>query len=209
MPNTSVSTEFRQKLLDCLHRWESLSPTRESYLNAALELTAWRSERNHSGLWALAPLMVTATIDDGWGHGLEVIEKLATATGMQIHSLGLLQSPESIVNNCLKLNPGLLGLTVLQLDSDDWVADIVRGLPSSTIMVAGGPVFQYDEDFARRTGTHVVVKNGAAFLQFLMNWNVEFADGFCEAALIHSTKKGPLPGSGRPRSLPKESRSPA
>ena len=30
--------------------------------------------------------MMTATIDDGWGHGLEVIEKLATATGVRIHS---------------------------------------------------------------------------------------------------------------------------
>jgi methylmalonyl-CoA mutase cobalamin-binding subunit len=169
MPNTSVSKEFRQKLLDCLHGWESISPTRESYLNAARELTAWRSERSHAGLWALPPLMVTATIDDGLGHGLEVIEKLAEATGVKIHSLGLLQSPESIVKACLELSPRLLGLTVLQLDSDDWVADIVRRLPSSTLLVAGGPAFQYDEDFARRTGTHVVVKNGAAFLHFLIS----------------------------------------
>ena len=113
--------------------------------------------------------MVSATIDDGWGHGLEVIEKLAAATGVRIHSLGLLQSPERISEACLKLNPRLLGLTVLQLDSDDWVADIVRRLPSSTLLVAGGPAFHYDEDLARRTGTHVVVKNGAAFLQFLIS----------------------------------------
>jgi methylmalonyl-CoA mutase cobalamin-binding subunit len=117
--------------------------------------------------------MVTATIDDGWGHGLEVIEKLAEATGVRIHSLGLLQSPASIIDDCRKLNPQFLGLTVLQLDSDDRVADIVRGLPSATLLVAGGPAFRYDKDFARRTGTHVVVKNGAAFLHFLLNWNVE------------------------------------
>ena len=169
MLNTCISKDFRQKLLDCLHGWERISPTREAYLNAARDLTAWRSDHHHPGLWALAPLMVTATIDDGWGHGLEVIEKLAQATGVIIHSLGLLQSPESIVNACLELNPRLLGLTVLQLDSDDWVADIVRRLPPSTLLVAGGPAFQYDEDFARRTGTHVVVKNGAAFLKFLVS----------------------------------------
>ncbi len=113
--------------------------------------------------------MATATIDDGLGHGLEVIEKLAEGAGVRIHSLGLLQSPESIVKACLELSPRLLGLTVLQLDSDDWVAEIVRGLPPSTLLVAGGPAFQYDADFARRTGTHVVVKNGAAFLQFLIS----------------------------------------
>ncbi|MBI5592365.1 MAG: cobalamin B12-binding domain-containing protein [Deltaproteobacteria bacterium] len=171
MPNTCVSTEFEQKLLDCLHGWERVSPTREAYLNAARELTMWRSDHNHPGLWALPPLMVTATIDDGLGHGLEVIEKLAEAAGVRIHSLGLLQSPESISEACRKLNPRFLGLTVLQLDSDDWVAEIVRGLPPSTLLIAGGPAFQYDEDFARRTGTHVVVKNGVAFLQFLMNWD--------------------------------------
>ena len=171
MPNTSVTTEFRQKLLDCLHGWESFSPTRESYLNAAKELSSWRSDHNHPGLWALPPLMVTATIDDGLGHGLEVIEKLAEAAGVRIHSLGLLQSPESIIKACWELNPRFLGLTVLQLDSDDWVAEIVRGLPSSTLLIAGGPAFQYDEDFARRTGTHVVVKNGADFLKFLLHWD--------------------------------------
>jgi methylmalonyl-CoA mutase cobalamin-binding subunit len=169
MPNKSVCTEFRQKLLDCLHGWERISPTRESYMNAARELAAWRTDRGHPGLWSPPPLMVTATIDDGWGHGLEVIEKLAQAAGVKIHSLGLLQSPESIVKICLELRPRLLGLTVLQLDSDDQVADIVRGLPLSTLLVAGGPAFQYDADFARRTGTHVVVKNGAAFLQFLIS----------------------------------------
>jgi methylmalonyl-CoA mutase cobalamin-binding subunit len=138
-------------------------------MNAARELAAWRTDHSHPGLWAPPPLMVTATIDDGWGHGLAVIEKLAEATGMVIHPLGLLQSPEFIVKACLELSPRLLGLTVLQLDSDDLVADIVRGLPPSTTLVAGGPAFQYDADFARRSGTHVVVKNGAAFLQFLFS----------------------------------------
>ena len=171
MLNTCISTDFRQKLLNCLHGWESTSPTRESYLNAARDLTVSRSDNHHPGLWALPPLMVTATIDDGMGHGLEVIETLAAAAGVRIHSLGLLQSPEIIGEACRKLNPQFLGLTVLQFDSDDWVADIVRELPSSTLLIAGGPAYLYDEDFARRTGTHVVVKNGAAFLRFLMNWN--------------------------------------
>ncbi len=167
MLNTATSIEFRQVILDVLRNWEGVSPSREAYLNAARELLTWRLSRNHAGLWESPPLMVTATIDDGWGYGLEVIEKLAEAAGVGITALGLLQSPENIVKACLELSPRLLGLTVLQLDSDDWVADIVRRLPSPTLLVAGGAAFQYDEDFARRTGTHVVVKNGAAFLQFL------------------------------------------
>lgn len=168
MRNTCVSTKFRQILQECLWNWEAASPTRESYLNAARELSVWRTERNHGGLWESPPLMVTATLDDGWGHGLEVIEKLAAATGIRIHSLGLLLSPENIVKACLKLSPRFLGLTVLQLDSDDWLSDIVCRIPPSTLLIAGGAAFRYDPDFARRTGTPVVVKNGAAFLKFLL-----------------------------------------
>jgi len=36
----------------------------------------------------------------GWGHGLEVIEKLAAAAGIQIQPLGLLQPSERISAAC-------------------------------------------------------------------------------------------------------------
>lgn len=161
-------TEFRQKLENFLQKWEDGPPTREVYLNAARELTVWRKERNHTGLWAVSPLMVTATIDDGWGHGLEVIEKLADAAGLRVSRLGLLQTPAIIIEACHRMKPYFLGMTVLQFDSDEMVAETVRGLPSSTRLVAGGAAFHHDPDFATRTGTRMVVKNGAAFLRFLM-----------------------------------------
>ena len=165
---SNTATDFKQMILDCLKQWKGASPTRESYLAAASEWAAWRSERRHGGLWSSPPRMVTATIDDGWGHGLEVIEKLAAALGMRIHPLGLLQPAERIIAACRELAPEFLGLTVLQFDSDDAVSEVVRGIPPSTLLVAGGAAFQYDPDFALRTGTPVVVKNGASFVRFLL-----------------------------------------
>ena len=163
-----LSVEFRKRLSDYIQKSALTPATRESYLNAAQELTAWKLRHNCIGLWHIPPLMVTATIDDGWGHGLEIIEKLAAVAGITVHPLGLLQPPEKIISTCRQLNPALLGLTVLQFDSDDSVAEIVRGLPSATRLLAGGAAYQYDPDFAARTGTHVVIKNGASFLEYLL-----------------------------------------
>jgi len=173
MPETSVFNEFRQKLEIFLQDRENGPPTREVYLNAARELRLWRKERNHTGLWTVPPLMVTATVDDGWGHGLEVIEKLADAVGIRVNPLGLLQAPAAIIEACRRMKPHFLGMTVLQFDSDDMVAEIIHGLPPFTRLVAGGAAFHYDPDFAARTGTHVVMKNGTAFLRFLIEDNLK------------------------------------
>jgi methylmalonyl-CoA mutase cobalamin-binding subunit len=113
--------------------------------------------------------MLTATLDDGWGHGLEVIQALAEAAGIRVETLGLLQQPQAIVAACRREMPDLLGLTVLQFDSDDAVRHIVDHLPPTTILVAGGAAYQYDAEFAERTRTPVVARNGAAFLRFLLN----------------------------------------
>ena len=87
MQQVCPSQEFRQKISDYILTWEATPGTRESYLKAAEDLSEWRSARNCGGLWDAPPLMLTATLDDGWGYGLEVIEKLAAAAGVQIRSL--------------------------------------------------------------------------------------------------------------------------
>ena len=165
--------EFRQKVETLLLNWTTIPPTREAYLDAAKDLTAWRTRRNHVGLWVIPPLMVTATIDDGWGHGLEIIEKLAQSAGLHIHPLGLMQPSHVILEACWRIRPHFLGLTVLQFDSDDQLTEILHGLPASTRLIAGGAAFQYDTGFAERTGTHVAIQNGTAFLRFLLDESVK------------------------------------
>ena len=162
---------MRDSILALLQKWTRCgNPTREVYLQGARELEAHRIRSPWGGLWPRSPLMITATLDDGWGHGLGIIEALASAVGISIHSMGVLQPPSSIVQVCCEKKPDLLGLTVLQFDSDDAVREINAGLPPMTTLIAGGAAYRYDPDFAERSGTRAVARDGRAFLHFLLHY---------------------------------------
>ena len=162
-------TSLRQKLTDLLSRWRTEGfPARHGYAEAAKEIIRWKEENGVGGLWKDPPLLVTATIDDGWGHGLQLIETWAAAAGMKIHSLGLMKSSEEILEACRRLNPDFLGMTVLQFDSEEIVAEIAQTLPERTRLIAGGPVFRYDPELAKRAGVHMVAKHAAEFLSYIM-----------------------------------------
>jgi len=161
----------RDAVGELLRKWRRKGkPTREDYLDGARELETLRRQSPHRGLWTPPPLMVTATLDDGWGHGLDIIEALAAAVGVAVHPLGVLQRPDAILAACHAKHADLLGLTVLQFDSDDDLAVVARGLPPETTLIAGGAAFIYDPEFAARTGTPHVARDGAAFLAFLLRF---------------------------------------
>lgn len=161
---------MRIKIERLLAQWEGRDPTRQDYLEAAGRLTGCRPHSGHNALWPRPIRMLTATVDDGWGHGLEIIQALAAAVGVRVAALGVLQAPETIVAACRQQCPDLLGLTVLQFDSDDAVRHIVARLPAATTLVAGGAAYRYDSDFAARTRTPFVARDGAAFLRFLLHY---------------------------------------
>jgi len=114
--------------------------------------------------------MLTATLDDGLGHGLEVIRMFSEVAGLEIIELGLLVAPEKIITACKKNKPDLLGLTVLQFDSEENILMISRNLASKTKIIAGGPIFTADQGFARRAGIHFTAKNVAYFIRFLLQF---------------------------------------
>ena len=130
----------------------------------------WKVKTGCSGLWDNPLLMITATLDDGLGHGLEVIRMFSEVAGLDILDLGLLVTPEKIITACEKNKPDLLGLTVLQFDSEEHILNISRNLPSKTKIIAGGPVFRADQGFARRTGIHFAAKNVAYFIDYLLQF---------------------------------------
>jgi len=113
------------------------------------------------------PRLYVATIDDGWGHGLDVIEAAARAVGAHTRRLGLLCSAQSILEPCAQEPPHILGLTVLHADAEPVVSEIVGGLSPTVRVWAGGPVFLWDPDFAQRTGIHDVIDDVGVFLQRL------------------------------------------
>jgi methylmalonyl-CoA mutase cobalamin-binding subunit len=160
---------FRDHVAHHADRWLATGlPSRQVLDHAAEQIDQMRERLKVNGLWPAPPLMLTATVDDGLGQGLAVIERYADAIGFRLISLGLLQRPEIIIDACRYHRPDYLGLTVLQFESEEDVAQIARGLPDNTRIIAGGPVFIGDAGFAARTGTHHTARNVAAFLRLMV-----------------------------------------
>lgn len=163
--------EYRAKLADLAAQWKNgRLPGREGLERTAESLISWKERAGIEGIWPTSPpLMVTATLDDGIGQGLQVIHLFAAAIGLPTHYLGLLQTPHSIIDTCRTLEAEYLGLTVLQFDSEDAINEIAAGLEGQTRILAGGPVFKLDTDFADRAGVGVVAGSAAEFIQFFLN----------------------------------------
>ena len=162
--------QFKKKLRDISQSWLAEGiPSREKLDKAADALCQWKKEHHINGIWQDRPLMMTATLDDGIGQGLQVIERYAEVLGFEVKHLGLLQSPDTIVDQCHRWRPDVLGLTVLQLDSDDDLARVGHKIPPQTRLIAGGPAFKYDTQMAERCGVHYVASNVASFINYIMD----------------------------------------
>jgi hypothetical protein len=131
-------------------------------------LLNWKRTEKIKGLWDDSPLMVSTTLDDGLGQGLRIINLYAEVAGLTVMPIGLLQPPEKIIDVCNRNFPDILGLTVLQFDSEEMIVTIRQGIDPNIKMIAGGPVFSADSEFAERTGINFVAKNVASFLEYLL-----------------------------------------
>jgi len=114
--------------------------------------------------------MLTATLDDGIGQGISLIERFAAAAGLEVQRIGLLQYPGFILERCHILQPAMLGLTVLQLDSDDDLAEVGLNRPVQTSIVAGGPAFKFDPEMGKRCRVDYIAPNVAYFINYLLDW---------------------------------------
>ena len=163
--------QLRQKLRRMCDGWmaEGL-PSREVLERTADELEQWKRRRQTIGIWPSRPLLATATLDDGLGQGLVIVERYAEVIGLEVERIGLLQRPQAIIDTCHRRQPAFLGLTVLQLDSDDALSRIGRSLPEHTLLIAGGPVFAFDGAMAARCHVDVVAADLAHFVDFLLKW---------------------------------------
>lgn len=170
-----MTVENRRELRAVLERtladWREYGlPPRWTLHNQVKELIARREGAGILSIWDAPVRMFTATLDDGWGHGLELVEDCARAAGASVRRIGLLQPAEAVLTECRQDPPDLLGLTVLQFDSEDDLRRIADGIPSSTHLLAGGPVFSIDPEFRSRTGVPHVAGNLADFLDFLLSF---------------------------------------
>jgi methylmalonyl-CoA mutase cobalamin-binding subunit len=169
MAMDDANVAFRIAVGNLASQWiASGLPSRQALDKAAGNLECLRERLKVNGIWDQSPCMLTATLDDGLGQGLAVIEKYAVAVGIRLVSLGLMLRPKAIIEACRHHQPDFLGLTILQFDTEDDLRCIAAHLPRKTRIVAGGPVFDGDPDFADRTGIHYAAKNVADFLRYML-----------------------------------------
>ena len=160
---------LKEKLKELTDQWrESGLPGRQTLMDTAQNLIQWKKDQNLSGLWQHPPVFATATLDDAWGHGLELIETFARVLGMAVVRLGLEKSTQDIIAECLEKKPDYLGMTVLQFDSEDELYDIRHHIPDNTKIIAGGPIFKSDPDIAKRAHLDFVAKDVTAFIDYFI-----------------------------------------
>jgi len=164
---------FRKMIEKQCHEWiQHGLPSREQLLKTAAALESWKKQTGISGIWPAAPLLLTATLDDGIGQGIEIIELFSMAMGMQVIPMGLLHHPEKIIAASHQKLPHFLGLTMLQLDSEGDLARIGHHLPASTRLIAGGPAFRYDPEMASRCGVRYVATNVADYIRYILSLDI-------------------------------------
>ena len=162
---------LKEKLHRISQRWISDGlPPYQQLISTADELSEWKRDHHVNGIWPKRPLMISATLDDGIGQGISIIERYAAIVGLEVNHLGLLQKPTTIIEECRRCQPDLLGLTILQLDTEDDLAQVGHNLPAKTCLIAGGPVFRFDPDMARRCGVNYTATNLAYFVRYLLTW---------------------------------------
>lgn len=166
------SALLREKLSDLLKQWQASEfPTRYEIESDAKDLLAWKQAHNVSGLWHKPPLMITATLDDALGKGIEIIQLFAEVAGIKVIPLGIMQSPDTIVDECNQHCPSLLGLTILRSYAYKDLEYIGHHIPKKTLLiVGGGPFLQMDPELAVRTKVHLVIKDVASFIGFILNF---------------------------------------
>ena len=170
---------LEETIRDCIDRWRRGGLPGPDGLGAAADgIVALRETPGIRPLWQTPPLMLTATLDDALGQGLAVIHRFTDAVGVRRRHLGLAVSADTVIEACRADKPDLLGMTVLQFDSEDGLVRIRRDIPARTRMVCGGPLFRADGELAARCGIDYVAAHVGEFLQYLLDHKEALDGGF-------------------------------
>jgi len=121
-------------------------------------------------LWPSPPSMMTTTLDDAIGQGLQIIHLFGRLAGVDVKPLGLMQLPEKIIDACSQSKPDILGLTILQFHSEETLCDIIAHLPSRIRVIVGGPIFKALEPEDMEKKTYLVLNDIQHFIEFLLTF---------------------------------------
>ncbi|MDY6824634.1 MAG: hypothetical protein SWH68_12685 [Thermodesulfobacteriota bacterium] len=173
--NDASRSALRQALNQCLQTFrENPGMSGSEILQQGRSLAAWKQARGIDGIFTDPPRMMTATLDDGIGQGLTLIHCFAELAGVTLIPLGLMQAPETIINECRRQQPDILGLTVLQYGTEELLCnDIIPHLPDRVQVIVGGPVFKTMDKAALAAKPYRVLNDVRAFLDHMLNMAVD------------------------------------
>ncbi len=144
---------------------------------AGEELLDKKRIQRMTGLFKTPPRLMTATIDDSIGQGLRMIHLFSRIAGLETIQLGLMQTPETIISECKRRKPDLLGLTVLQFDTEDLLDDIIADIPNEIQVIAGGPVFKNMSPDMLKDKKYRVLNHVSDYLDYLLELSASYRTG--------------------------------
>lgn len=167
--NPEPHKAFQDYIRQLVWQWENEEkPSHESLVQAGKSLCAYREKLGIPGLFDPGLQLYTATLDDAIGKGISVIEALGKGAGLMVTRIGLMAKPSTIISVCSRDKPHLLGLSVLQPDTEEELRRIRDEIPQCTRILAGGPVFSFDPEIKDRAGLDLGATSGTGFLQYLL-----------------------------------------
>lgn len=159
--------QFILKIKEMLDEWEEQGmPPRWTLLRSLQTLREYR-EKNHIQLFPNSPVIMTATLDDGWGIGIDVIHKACEMLGISHRFLGLLVRPGKILKQCGILQPDFLGLTVLHETSLCDLKYIIQNLSPSIMILVGGLSVDIQNDHLSSGRIHYI-RNVSQFIRLFL-----------------------------------------
>ncbi|MCX7822585.1 MAG: hypothetical protein N2260_03970 [Syntrophobacterales bacterium] len=130
---------FFEALEESIRNWEREGvPPRWTLIEQLKKLSDLRKSLGISSVLSSPFRFITATLDDGWGLGLEIIHRACDVLGIDYTFLGLLKSPEEIAKACSNEMPDAVGVTVIQEETLDKLLYLRRLLPDRIEIFAGG-----------------------------------------------------------------------
>jgi methylmalonyl-CoA mutase cobalamin-binding subunit len=109
---------------------------------------------------------------------LTLIHCFAELAGLTVLPLGLMRTPDIIVNECRRQRPDILGLTVLHDDTEeDLRALIIPKIPETVRVIVGGPVFKAMTTEVLADKPYRVLNTIPAFLSYLLGLRADESPG--------------------------------
>jgi len=162
--------KLRKIISEFVNTWQNDPTTSWTQIYTIGEtLLEWKTQNNINGLWDITPIMMTATIDDAIGQGLKMIHLFSCLAGIDIISLGLMQSKETIIERCQKQHADFLGMTILQFDTESVLNTIIPKIPEKMCVLVGGPIFKTIPKKELHEKKYVPFNNICDYLTFLLN----------------------------------------